>query len=68
MQVAAWEAALLLVYYGLYILWMVFNTGLMRKIAKLVGDDAAVQVTCHDAFGSRHGTSTASPESRSFIH
>lgn len=42
-EVAAWEAALLLVYYGLYILWMVFNTGLMRKIAKLVGDDAAVQ-------------------------
>ena len=38
-MIATWEAGVLLVYYALYILWMVFNTSLMRRIAKLVGDE-----------------------------
>lgn len=33
-----YEALILLVYYALYIVWMYFNTGLMRKIAKMVGE------------------------------
>lgn len=32
-----YEALILLLYYGLYILWMVYNTSLMRKIAACVG-------------------------------
>jgi len=46
-KIQHYEAALLLVYYGLYILWMVFNTGLMRKIAKMVGDEKAKKKPHH---------------------
>lgn len=41
-QISPAEAGILLVYYGLYILFMVFNTGIMRWVAKAVGDDSNV--------------------------
>lgn len=53
-EVVWYEALLLLVYYGLYILWMVFNTGLMRKIAKIVG--AKEEVESHSRRTSRRTT------------
>jgi len=37
--IAWYEALILLLYYGGYITWMFFNTGLMRKIAKAFGDN-----------------------------
>merc|ERR1719482_515120 len=46
-QIAPYEAGILLFYYAMYILFMVFNTGIMRWVAKLVGDKATVSNKGH---------------------
>jgi len=46
-KIQTYEAGILLAYYGSYILWMVFNTGLMRSIAKMVGDEKTVKKAHH---------------------